>query len=160
MFGKLIPFALSLALSFCSWAAQADETLDALSSVQSKVNALAASLLVPSKDNSLQLQIKVLNVEKSKLELEIKQILETEKRDPKTDSIHDEAYDRADDLMLGLTAISLLRVNANDQIATESSCVEARGLLRIFSRTEAKGGSIPNQSAFMQVINLMCNPKR
>ncbi len=150
-----------LTLSFCllmtgvfSFASPSDPTIDSLTSLQIKIKILATSMLDLKKSNSERLQL--LTPAKENLELEMKRILQAEKREISTSALHDQLYDRADDQMIGLTAISLLKLNEDQMTVKDTSCEEARSLLRIFARNEVKFGMGPDHSIFHQAIELMC----
>ena len=153
MSSKLKNLAMTLMILFGALSAHADDTMDALTNLQTRIQGIAQIMADPTLTNPMRLEI--VKKHKSQFELELKQIIKREIRDPKTDAIHDAAYDKVDDMMLGMTALSVLKLNPDQVTLQEESYENARGILRIFSQAGGTYIPNPNHAIFIKAIELM-----
>lgn len=143
-------FVMAFIFSGLQGHAQTDETMAALDGLKQRIHHILYTLNSADLTNIKRLQI--ITSQKTELELELKRILQEEKRGLPTDEIHDVTYDQIDQLMLGITALSVLKLNADQLTVQDESCREAQTLLRVL------GASIKSQSgpSYMQVLRKMC----
>jgi hypothetical protein len=156
MFGKLMkPFVVTiLCLAGIVGHAQVDRTLSALENVKSRIYSVVSSLRDPNLTNPSRLQL--VQFQKSEIENELKEILKREARGLETDEIHDAAYVKIDELMMGLTAISILRLNADQSTIQRDSCDEAQTFLRLVSTVAGEVVQPTSYTPFIQTIQMMC----
>jgi hypothetical protein len=146
---KLIHSILATALLLTSSFAHADETTDALEALKIKIRNLVSTTSDPSIDNAKKVQIA--KSQRPVLELELKQIIQSESRTTDNESIHDTAYDSMDDYMIGVAALSLLELKKDQASVDEISCEKANGMLDMLVKT-----TNPAYMPFKHSIKTMC----
>lgn len=145
---------VSFILGALQSSAQSDGTVQSLDLLAGRIQNVLFSLKDPSLSNPSRLQL--ISSQKAEIELELKGILKQEVRTVDNESLHDSAYEKVDELMLGLSALSILSLEEDGDLINPDSCREAQSYLRMISTAAGEVHPSPAQAPFAQLIRNLC----